>query len=121
VAGVPLPDNEIDGKNVWDLIRGENGAENPQDYYAFSNGSRFEGVMSGDGKWKLHMPHPYRTLEDAGNDGMAGKYVQETIDTALFDMEHDQYESENVLNDYPEIAREMIRMAEEHKSRFYAE
>ena len=77
--------------------------------------------MSSDGKWKLHLPHPYRTLSEAGNDGMAGKYLQETIDTALFDMEHDQYETENVIGDYPEIARKLIRLAEEHKNRFYSE
>ncbi len=77
--------------------------------------------MRGDGKWKLHLPHPYRTLEEAANDGMAGKYVQEAIDTALFDMENDKYETTNVLGEYPEIARELIRMAEEHKSRFYTE
>ncbi len=77
--------------------------------------------MSGNGKWKLHLPHPYRTLQEAGNDGMAGKYVQETIDTALFDMENDKYETTNVLGEYPAIARDLVRMAEEHKSRFYTE
>ena len=121
LAEVPLPGNEIDGKNAWELIQGKPGAENLRDYYALSIGNRFEGVLSGDGKWKLHLPHPYRTLEEAGNDGMAGKYLQETIDTALFDMEHDQYETENVMSDYPEIARDLIRMAEEHKSKFYSE
>jgi arylsulfatase A len=121
LAGVPLPVNEIDGKNVWGLIKGEPGAENLRDYYAFSTGSNFEGVISGDGKWKLHLPHAYRTLLEAGNDGMAGKYIQATIDTALFDMELDPYETENVIGEYPEIARELIRMAEEHKSRFYTE
>ncbi len=97
ISGVPLPGNEIDGKNVWGLMQGEPGAENMRDYYAFSTGNRFEGVLSGDGKWKLHLPHPYRTLEEAGKDGMAGKYVQETIDTALFDMEHDPYETRKCL------------------------
>jgi len=121
LAGVPLPGNEIDGRNAWGLIQGKPGAENLRDYYAFSNGNRFEGVMSGDGKWKLHLPHPYRTLEEAANDGMAGKYVQEAIDTALFDMENDKYETTNVLGEYPAIARELIQMAEQHKSRFYTE
>jgi arylsulfatase A len=102
-------------------MQGKPGADNLRDYYAFSTGSRFEGILSGDGRWKLHLPHPYRSLSEAGNDGMAGKYIQETIDTALYDMEDDPYESENVLNDYPEIARELIRMAEKHKSRFYKE
>ncbi|MDZ7690877.1 MAG: sulfatase-like hydrolase/transferase [Balneolaceae bacterium] len=57
LTGSKLPDYKIDGKNVWDLIVGNPAAENPQDYYAFTNGSEFQGVMSGDGKWKLHVPH----------------------------------------------------------------
>ncbi len=120
LAGVPLPGNEIDGKNVWDLITGVEGAKNPHEYYAFSNGQNFEGVMSGDGKWKLHLPHEYRTLEVAGKDGLAGKYVQLKIDTALFDMEQDPYETTNVLHEHPDIATGLIELAETHISKFYS-
>lgn len=119
LAGIPLPGNEIDGENVWELILGSESAENPHEYYAFSNGNGFEGVISGDGKWKLHLPHAYRTLESAGTGGMAGKYVQARIDTALFDMVNDPYESTNVLREHPEVAEKLIRMAEAHKDRFY--
>ena len=120
LAGIPLPENEIDGKNVWELITGEAGAENPHSYYAFSNGRNFEGILSGDGKWKLHLPHNYRSLEIAGMDGEAGKYKQLHTDTALFHMENDPYETTNVLADHPEVASELIRLAEQHKSRFYS-
>ncbi len=121
LAGIPLPGNEIDGQNVWDLIRGEAGAENPHAYYAFSNNTNFEGVMSGDGRWKLHFPHGYRTLESFGNDGFPGKYAISTIDTSLFDMQNDPGESRNVLHEYPEIARSLIRIGEDHRSRFYGD
>lgn len=120
LADIPLPKNEIDGKNVWDLVRGVEGAENPHTYYAFSNGRNFEGVMSGDGRWKLHLPHSYRTLEQAGMDGLAGKYLQAKIDTALFDMESDPYETTNVLQQYPDIATGLIEIAETHIGRFYS-
>ncbi|MFO7934279.1 MAG: sulfatase [Bacteroidales bacterium] len=121
LADVPLPGNEIDGMNVWDLMRGEAGAVNPHDYYAFSNNRNFEGVISGEGRWKLHLPHPYRTLVEAGYDGMAGIYAQERIDTALFDMVSDPFETTSVLADHPEIAGELIRLAEAHRSRFYGQ
>jgi arylsulfatase A len=121
LAGASLPDNEIDGKNVWDLVRGEPGAENPHSYYAFSTGNRFEGVISGDGKWKLHLPHPYRTLVEAGQDGMAGTYTRVHIDTALFDMENDPLETNSVTDEYPGIARELARLAERHRSMFYSD
>ncbi len=119
LANIPLPENVIDGENVWDLITGVDGADNPHDYYAFSNGNNFEGVMSGDGRWKLHLPHAYRTLEKAGMDGLAGKYGQAQIDTALFDMENDPYETTNVLQEYPDIATGLIELAENHISKFY--
>lgn len=120
LAGIPLPENEIDGENVWDLITGVEGAENPHEYYAFSNGQNFEGVMSGDGKWKLHLPHKYRTLETPGKDGLAGKYTQSSIDTALFNMEQDPFETTNVLEQFPDVASQLIDLAEKHKAEFYS-
>lgn len=121
LAGISLPENEIDGENVWDLISGIEGAKNPHSYYAFSNNRDFEGLMSGDGKWKLHLSHSYRTLDSAGADGFAGRYMMEKIDTALFNMETDPCESTNVLDEYPEIAKELILIADQHQEKFYSE
>ncbi|MCK5368228.1 MAG: sulfatase-like hydrolase/transferase, partial [Cyclobacteriaceae bacterium] len=121
LAGITMPENEIDGKNVWDLISGKENAQNPQEYYALSNGRNFEGVMSGDGKWKLHIPHTYRTLRFAANDGQAGKYDQKEIELSLFDMENDPMESQNVIEDFPDVAEKLIQIAENHKNRFYKE
>jgi len=75
--------------------------------------------MSGDGKWKLHLPHEYRTLEVAGRDGLAGKYSRLKIDTALFDMEQDPYETTNVIEQFPDVAIQLIDVAEKHKAEFY--
>ena len=121
VTGTALPENTVDGKNVWDLITHQEGAANPHDYYPFTNGKEFQGVISGDGKWKLHLPHPYRTVAKGGKGGMPGKYVQATIDTALFDMVHDPYEKSNALKIYPEVAQRMIEYAEKHQEMFFSE
>ncbi len=119
LTGASLPDYEIDGKNVWNLIKGLEGAENPHDYYSFTTNSNFDGVISGDGKWKLHLPHNYRYLVRGGIDGQAGTYIRKKIDTALFDMVLDPYEKINVVTEYPEIARKLIDYAEEHKKKFF--
>ncbi|MFC2116252.1 sulfatase [Bacteroidota bacterium] len=121
IAGVDLPVNEIDGKNVWDLILGKAGAENPHDYYAISTGRYLESILSGDGRWKLHLPHGYRTLKVAGNDGQAGKYLQDTIEISLFDMLNDPFETENVIGENPEVAEKLHSYAESHLDRFYAD
>ena len=122
LANVPLPKNEIDGANVWDLIEGKKEAQNPHEYYAFSNNNNFEAVLSGDGKWKLHLPHDYRTLTDTiGKDGMPGKYKQDHIDLSLFDMVNDPYETSNVIDKYPDEARKLLGFANEHRERFFPE
>lgn len=119
LAGAKLPTNEIDGKNVWELIAGKPGAKNPHEYYPFSTGNRLEGVISGDGKWKLHLPHKYRTLVKAGMDGKPGHYKQMEIELSLFDMEKDPYETTNILDKYPEVAERLKGYAEQHKQKFY--
>ncbi len=119
LTNTELPVNEIDGKNVWNLITGKPDAENPHEYYAFSNGNQFQGVMSADGKWKLHVPHDYRYLKAAGKDGQPGPYIKKEIDYALFDMVHDPYEKGNVIDEYPEIAKELMNYAKQHAAKFY--
>jgi arylsulfatase A len=120
LAGARLPENPIDGRDVWDLIAGKSGAKNPHRFYAFSTGQRFEGVISGDGRWKLHLPHPYRTLIAAGNDGAAGKYRQARIELSLFDMEADPKETTNVIDKFPDVAARLQAYAEEHRREFYS-
>lgn len=119
LTGSPLPPNEIDGKNVWPLISGEKGAKNPHEYYAFSTGNRFEGVISADGKWKLHLPHGYRHVETPGKDGMPGVTRELKIELSLFDLQDDPYETTNVIGTYPEAAARLGRHAEAHRRHFY--
>jgi len=121
LAGAALPKNPIDGMDIWDLIVDKMGAQNPHEYYAFSTGSVFEGVISGDGRWKLHLPHSYRTLVYAGNDGKPGKYRQAKIELSLFDMEADPYEKENVINKFPDVAKRMQGFAEAHRRQFFGQ
>ena len=119
LAGAALPKNPIDGRNLWDLISGKRGAVNPHEFYPFCTGPNFEGVISGDGRWKLHLPHEYRTLVEAGRDGAAGKYRQAAIELSLFDMERDPLETTNVIAKFPEVAARLKGYAEQHRREFY--
>jgi len=121
LAGAPLPKNPIDGLDVWEYISGNPDATNPHEFYAFSTGPNFEGVISGDGRWKMHLPHEYRTLIEAGNDGKAGKYRQAAIELSLFDLQADPLESTNVIAKFPAVANRLKAFAERHKREFYAE
>ncbi len=120
LADIDLAENMVmDGKNVWNLISGEEDATNPHEYYPLSTGENFEGIMSGDGKWKLHLPHKYHTIVIPGKDGKPGKSEIREIGLSLFDMENDPLESKNVIDDYPEIATRMKRLAQAHQEMFY--
>jgi arylsulfatase A len=120
LAGAKLPANPIDGANVWDIVSGKAGAKDPHDYYPFSTDTVFEGVMSGDGHWKLHLPHNYRQVSVYGKDGMPGKYITQHIGLSLFDMEKDPYETTNVIASHPDIAARLQSYAEQHRREFYA-
>jgi arylsulfatase A-like enzyme len=119
LAGTPLSANPVDGRDVWDLITGKPGARNPHDYYPFSTGRVFEGVLSGDGRWKLHLPHSYQSLVRPGNDGMPGIYQTKRIELSLFDMEKDPNETTNVIEQGPDVAARLRVFAERHRREFY--
>lgn len=120
IANVPLPTNEIDGKSSWDLIKGDKDATTKHKYYAISTGPRLEGIMSGDGKWKLHLDHPYRKLKEKGKDGLPGKYEQKRIEKSLFNMEDDPYETKDLADMYPDVTSKLLEYATKHREEFYS-
>jgi arylsulfatase A-like enzyme len=120
LTGAALPQNPIDGANLWDFLRSVPGATNPQEFYPFSTGTVFEGVFSGDGRWKLHLPHSYQHLEEAGRDGAPGRYSVAQIGLSLFDMEKDPFETTNVIEGHPDVAARLQGFAERHKREFYS-
>lgn len=119
LASAKIPEYEIDGRNVWRLITGNNEADYPHDFYAITRVDQFQGVITGDGKWKLMLPHDYVHPLTGGKDGEPGLTEQRAIDYALFDMVHDPQERMNVIEEYPEIASELIKFADSHRIKFF--
>ena len=64
VAVRNLPKQPIDGLDVWPLLAGAAGATNPHDAYVYyyEQVRELQAVASGDGHWKLQLPHNYRSL-----------------------------------------------------------
>jgi arylsulfatase A-like enzyme len=111
LAGATLHSGRpIDGRNVWPLMSGERGATAPHEVLYFYWGAELHAVRSGN--WKLHLPHPYQSLEVAGNDGVPGKYVRKEIELSLFDLEKDPAESANVSAANPEIVKRLMEYVE---------
>ena len=90
-----LPKHMIDGKNIWPLISGQPGAKSPHEAYFFYYSNQLQAVRMG--KWKLHFPHGYRTLDGSpgGTGGIPVRYKQDKIGLALFDLESDIGETKN--------------------------
>ena len=70
LIGATLPDHPIDGKDIWPLMAGERGAKSPHEaYYFYYRRNELQAIRSG--RWKLHFPHKYRSMEGRtpGADG----------------------------------------------------
>ncbi len=104
------PNASIDGRDIWPLLAGERGAKAPHEALYFYWGAELHAVRSGN--WKLHLPHPYQSLEAAGNDGIPGKYVRKEIELSLFDLEKDPAESTNVSAANPEVVKKLMEYVE---------
>ena len=112
LVGAKLPDHKIDGKDIWPIIAGEDGAKSPQEAYYFYYGSQLQAMRMGD--WKLHFPHGYRTMagKPGGKDGIPNGYSQAKIGLALFNLRDDIGESKDVAAENPDIVKKMQAMAE---------
>lgn len=112
LIGAKLPDHKIDGKNIWPLIAGDQGAKSPQEAYYFYYGRQLQALRSG--KWKMHFPHGYRTMDGrpGGTGGKPNGYRQKKIGLALFDLEADIGESKDVKGEHPEVVARLQALGE---------
>jgi arylsulfatase A len=111
LAGAPLPKRPIDGKNIGPLLFGEPGATSPHEALFFYWGRHLQAVRSG--KWKLHFPHEYRSLDGpAGAGGLPSRYTQRSIDLALFDLEADRSETTDVSAEHPDVVKRLETLAD---------
>lgn len=116
LVGAELPPHKIDGLDVWPLIAGEPGAKNPHEaYFHYYEVNQLQAVTSGDGHWKLLLPHTYRTLggRSGGRDGIPAKYEQRKVEQPeLYDLQTDIGETANVAEKHPDIVQRLLAQAE---------
>lgn len=114
IAGVPLPENRIDGISFLPLLK-DFAATAPRKYFCYYyRANDLEAVT--DGHFKLVFPHKYRTYEGflPGRNGQPGP-VDEWFplkEKLLFDLWLDPGERYNVIAEYPEVAERLEDFAE---------
>ncbi len=120
VTGAALPDVKIDGLDVWPIISRQPGAVNPHaSYWFYYETNQLQAVTSSDGRWKLQLPHQYRTLDGkpGGKDGTPAPYSQGKIQRPeLYDLVNDIGESTDVSGKHPEIVGKLEAEAEMARS-----
>lgn len=113
ITGSKLPEAVIDGKSVWELLKGDSNQSPQEAYYFYYRVNELHGVRYG--KWKLYFPHNYRTMEgqQPGKDGLPGNYVHLDLnEIELYDLSEDLSETTNVAAEYPEVVEEMEQLAD---------
>ncbi|MEY2725756.1 MAG: Arylsulfatase [Planctomycetota bacterium] len=110
LINAPLPQLPIDGLSITALMTEEN-QTSPHDALYFYWGSDLHAVRSRN--WKLHFPHPYRTLngQPGGTDGIPARYQTASIEEALYDLTTDPGESNNLASQHPEIVTQIKLLA----------
>jgi len=115
LIGAELPKHKIDGLDIWPLLSGDPKAKNPHEAYWFWFGNnQLEAVMSG--KWKLQLPHTYRTLggRPGGRDGVPAPYQTRKIERAeLYDLDNDISETMDLALKYPDVVKRLEAFAEQ--------
>jgi arylsulfatase A len=104
-------DRPIDGQDISPLLFAQPAAHSPHEALYFYWDGHLQAVRSG--RWKLHFPHVYRSLEGSGGSGgQPSQYTERMIDLSLFDVESDPGETMNVAGQNPDVVEYLQRLAE---------
>ena len=106
------PPSPIDGRDGHRLLLGLTDESPQKTYYFYYRTNELQAIRHG--RWKLHLPHSYRTLKGtAGADGWPGAYdYSAQIGPALFDLEIDPNETTNVADAHPGVVEAIMARAE---------
>ena len=120
LIGAEAPPHTLDGLDVWPLIAGASGAQNPHNaYWFYYEVNQLQAITTGDGRWKLQLPHTFRTLggRPGGHDGKPVPYEQRKLEKAeLYDLTSDISEAADVAAQHPEIVQHLRTEAEKARA-----
>lgn len=103
IGGAELPEVELDGKDVFDLWKGKKGANTPHEYFFMVH----KGIAVRSGDWKYHDKEFYSYK----------KIARDREGPTLYNLKNDIDESENVIDQNPEVAERLAKALEEHLQR----
>ena len=102
----------LDGRDATAVITGT-GPPSRDVFLSYYRTNELQAVRMG--RWKLHLPHGYRSLEGrpAGKDGTPAKYTYGMPQSlALYDLCEDPHETTDVQLAHPEVMARMLEIVE---------
>jgi arylsulfatase A-like enzyme len=103
LAGTKAPqDRVIDGKDIWPLLAGQQGAKSPHEAFYYYQMDQLQAVRSD--RWKLHLPLKVKKAN-------WGKGTPNTP-SKLYDLEADIGETTNLADKYPDVVKRLMALAE---------
>ena len=120
LIGAKLPNHTIDGLDVWPIISGKHNAVNPHEaYWFYFEVNQLQAVVTGDGRWKLQLPHTYHTLggKPGGHGGLPAPYENRKLEKAeLYDLVNDISEATDVAEQHPKMVKHLEAEAEKSRA-----
>ncbi|HVM50417.1 MAG TPA: sulfatase [Candidatus Acidoferrum sp.] len=121
LIGAEMPKNPIDGLDVWPIISGKRHAKNPHPAYWFyyEGPPQLQSVVTGDGRWKLQLPHTYVTLggRPGGHGGLPAEYEKRKVEhPELYDLANDISETNDVSAEHSKIVKQLQAEAEKARA-----
>jgi len=82
-------------------------------FYCYYGGGELQAVR--DRRWKLHLPHKYRTLagRPGGSGGRPVPYSKAAISLALFDLKNDVGETTDVAAEHADVVERLQGFVEQ--------
>lgn len=102
MAGAALPAGRtIDGRDVGPLLRGDENAKSPHEYFFYYQKEQLQAVR--DARWKLYLPLKQKLT--------LGKSVSGPTAPALYDLRADIAEEHDVAAGHPDVVRRLSEAA----------
>jgi arylsulfatase A-like enzyme len=101
LAGTTAPtDRIIDGKNIWPILTDQPGAKSPRQAYYYYHLDQLQAIRSGP--WKLHVEL---------NADVRGRNKNYHRAAALYNLDADIGEKDNVHDKHPEVVARLMKFA----------
>ena len=103
LAGTKAPtDRIIDGKDIWPLMAGRDGAKSPHEAFYYYQMDQLQAVRAG--RWKLHLP--LKVKRQNWGKGIPNRPM------ALYDLKADIGEKKNVADRHPDVVKRLLALAD---------